>query len=228
MAEESASLDSLKRHTRVWLDQAQPISAVHLLSDEARPMVEAHTKNGYAFVARRTLPTDSPGYVPLGLRLPRESIVRSVSFPVAPSAIATLADPIMLADLLTGTTLLPQAWRNVLLALQQEASKIGTTIYVYGSVAWQAITGTRYIAVDSDIDLLIRPQSAEHAHRCLTMLQAAENNSAVRLDGELEFPGGRAVAWKELLTKSHRLLVKTNSSVGLITREALWNHSIWV
>jgi phosphoribosyl-dephospho-CoA transferase len=67
---------------------------------------------------------------------------------------------------------------------------------VYGSRGWQWLSGLAHAVPGSDIDLLLQARSPEHADRATALLDAAALDGA-RLDGELMFPNGAAVAWRE-------------------------------
>jgi phosphoribosyl-dephospho-CoA transferase len=78
---------------------------------------------------------------------------------------------------------------STLLALDVEA-------VVYGSFGWQQLTGLDYLREGSDIDLLLQVASPEQADAAVAALHASGIESP-RLDGELVFPDGSAVAWRE-------------------------------
>ena len=90
----------------------------------------------------------------------------------------------------------PPAWREPLAALERQAADAGLGLAVYGSVALQALTGMQYVTAASDIDLLLRPLTRKQLMNGLDVLAAHAN--VLPLDGEVVFPDGRAVAWKEL------------------------------
>ena len=46
--------------------------------------------------------------------------------------------------------------------------------------------------------------------------------TGVRLDGEVELPGGDAVAWRELATETATLLAKSDGGPCLRPRAAVW------
>lgn len=68
---------------------------------------------------------------------------------------------------------------------------------VFGSRGWQAISGLPHAHAQSDIDLWIRVADAEQADAVAAVLWQLGPMIAPRLDGELSFPDGRAVAWRE-------------------------------
>jgi phosphoribosyl-dephospho-CoA transferase len=88
---------------------------------------------------------------------------------------------------------------------------------VYGSAAWQAVTGAVYLREDSDLDLLLTPTTGEQLRLALEILGSMAG-ARPRLDGEIALPDGRAVAWREAASESATLLVKTLSDVSLVPR----------
>lgn len=74
----------------------------------------------------------------------------------------------------------------------------GATARVHGSYGWQRITGLDHVRPGSDIDLWISVPDAEQADAVVKQLDEAARAGA-RLDGELVFERGQAVAWREWL-----------------------------
>ena len=116
--------------------------------------------------------------------------------------------------------LLPRAlaapWRTLHAAL----GAADCAARVYGGFGWQALTRLAYVHAESDLDLLLPVTSATHADVVADVLARAAWDGP-RLDGELLFPDGGAVAWREW--RAHRLglaaqvLVKRLRSVALET-----------
>ena len=218
---------SLPRHARAWLDWPASSSLIAMTDDTHRAAIDAHAERGHAFVARRRQPCDGPEGIPLGLRLPRGQAVRSLSFCVPAAAIRTVADAMPLADALALESAIPPAWRQTVQALVQQMQHIALVPRIYGSLAWQAGSGVGYVDDDSDLDLLLRPVSKEQAKACLDLLDTASRTATMRLDGEMEFPDGSAVAWKELASGATSMLVKKIDGVALVETESIWKQCGW-
>jgi phosphoribosyl-dephospho-CoA transferase len=108
----------------------------------------------------------------------------------------------------------PERWRDLLGELLAQAD--GLALQVYGSLAMQAITGQRYLTPRSDIDLLFAPASRAALGAGIELL--ARYGAVLPLDGEIVFPSGDAVAWKEWINAERdgaRVLVKDARSVRL-------------
>lgn len=140
----------------------------------------------------------------LPLRVPTEHIARH-SAPLPLDAV---------------THALPANWQAPFARLA--AASTGLDLRVFGSLALQALTGQAYLHDASDIDLLFRPRDAKELDEGTVLL--ASYLGPLPLDGEIVFPSGQAVAWKEWFTaRAHteRVLVKSQASVKLGTRGEL-------
>ena len=117
----------------------------------------------------------------IALQLPRGLLqAGAAAFPAMAAVAPLLAPPAA------------PAWH----ALQQGLARLGCTARVYGSHGWQSITGLPYLHATSDLDLLLPVADAQAADAVVRCLAQAEG-AAPRLDGELVFPDGAAVAWRE-------------------------------
>jgi len=115
---------------------------------------------------------------------------------------------------------LPGRWQAPFARLAEDSASLD--LRVFGSLALQALTGQAYLRETSDIDLLFRPRSSAELDEGTLLL--ASYLDELPLDGEIIFPSGQAVAWKEWFTaRAHteRVLVKSQSSVKLGTRAEL-------
>jgi phosphoribosyl-dephospho-CoA transferase len=97
---------------------------------------------------------------------------------------------------------------------------LGVRSRVYGSHGWQLLTGLPCVHASSDIDLWSAVTDAAHADAVASALQACSTLGAPRLDGELLFPDGRAVAWREWQAwrsgRCRALMVKTLTGASLV------------
>lgn len=142
------------------------------------------------------------------LRLPLSVPVRHVARSSAPLPLATVANAV------------PARWQAAFACLCESCA--GLDLRIFGSLALQALTGQSYLRDSSDIDLLFRPRSLAELDAGTLLL--ARHLRQLPLDGEILFPSGQAVAWKEWFTaRAHteRVLVKSQASVRLGTRAEL-------
>ncbi len=118
----------------------------------------------------------------IALAVPRDGIARWDVFPDAVRVSPLLAPPHQ------------ATWHALCTAL----SHSGVRPRVYGSHGWQLLTGLDHLRPGSDIDLCIPVQDPAQADAVAALLQAWRRD-APRLDGELLFEDGAAVAWREWL-----------------------------
>jgi phosphoribosyl-dephospho-CoA transferase len=144
----------------------------------------------------------------LALQVPRGSLLYFDEFP-------------QLADV---QKLLPSATRVAVHTLLAGLTECGTTAQIFGGHGWQALTGLDYLRPGSDLDLWVSVASAEHADAVTLLLQSFAA-PAPRLDGEILFRDGTAVAWREWVDWrngcARAVLVKQLAGVALL-RDAAW------
>ncbi len=128
-----------------------------------------------------------------GLPAPSRFRRRRLAVAVAPRDVLFL-DEFPNADAVT--RLLPRglatAWRSLVAALAAS----DCAVRVYGGYGWQALTRLAYVHATSDLDLLLPVSSSAQADEVADAL-ASQAWDGPRLDGELLFPDGAAVAWRE-------------------------------
>jgi len=139
----------------------------------------------------------SPGpddhLVALGLPAPVAWERRRIALQLPRSTIAWLDEFPRAADVLR---LLPGRARARVQALLEGVASTGAPARVYGSHGWQLISGQRHVHADSDLDLWIAVESDAQADVVARHLQSAQPERP-RIDGELVFIDGAAVAWRE-------------------------------
>jgi phosphoribosyl-dephospho-CoA transferase len=138
----------------------------------------------------------------LALRAPRACVLYQNCFPRA----------------LDVRTLLPFRLRDDWIELCNRLSGLGANPRVYGSYGWQRITQLEYLTRQSDLDLLLSVSDGADADRVAQCLDAFRWEGP-RIDGELLFPDGNAVAWREWLRwrrgDAGEVLVKSSHAVAL-------------
>jgi phosphoribosyl-dephospho-CoA transferase len=160
--------------------------------------------------------------IAVGLALPPAQGKRRIALSVAAHDIARYTPPLLLADAIAHA---PAGWQPALAELEAAASNIDLELRVFGSLAWQALSGLPYLTAQSDIDLLWHPQSHAQLQQGIALLAHWERSSGLRADGEVLFGGNSAVSWREWATlksgDDQRVLVKRTSSAGLVAAREL-------
>lgn len=160
-------------------------------------------------VTRQPLPlqADRP-HVHLGLCAPAAWGRRLLSLRVPAAAIAWFSEFPLLADALQ---VLPRGARAALAPLADALQAHGQRAHAYGSVGWQQVSTQRYLHARSDLDLWLPVAHALEADAAAALL-LRHAPARPRVDGELVFPDGGAVAWREWAAwragQSRALLVK--------------------
>jgi phosphoribosyl-dephospho-CoA transferase len=151
-------------------------------------------------------PDDS--LVALGLPAPLAWDRRRIAVQLPPCAITWLDEFPGAADVLR---LLSGRARSRVQTLLEGLSSIDAPARVYGGYGWQLISGERYVHADSDLDLWIAVESEAQADAVAATLQSRAPERP-RVDGEIIFTDGAAVAWREWVTwragRTRGLLVK--------------------
>jgi phosphoribosyl-dephospho-CoA transferase len=204
------------RHSLVWLSP-DGWRQVRLGLASHADKIAAWSRARRPAVVRRSDPDAGPDEVSLAVTLPPDPGHEKVRLALrAPAAmVESVSEAPLLARVLPA---LPAQWQAGAAVLERAASAHGLLLRTYGSAAWQAVTGLTYMRKTSDIDLLMAPSSRDQLRAGLTLL--AQHAALLPLDGEIVFPSGRAVAWKEWLLvdatpRGMRVLVKDGRQVSL-------------
>jgi phosphoribosyl-dephospho-CoA transferase len=145
-------------------------------------------------VTRQPLPLASQQpLLHLGLSAPPALGRRLLGLRVPAAAIAWFGEFPLLAEALP---VLPRGARAALRPLLQALATGGQRAHAYGSVGWQCLAGQRYLHARSDLDLWL-PVAHEVEADAAAALLSRHAPARLRLDGELVFPDGAAVAWRE-------------------------------
>jgi phosphoribosyl-dephospho-CoA transferase len=199
------------RHDLIWLSDAGWEAARRVAEPGHAEAMLRWKEHAWPCVARRHEPGVEDSQVCLGLALPPEpatGIKQRIGLQASLQAVTRATRPLSLRDALDAA---PPAWRGALASLADNLP-----LRVYGSLALQSITGAAYLGPRSDIDLLLYPSSTDAVQSALPLLEEAAHK--LPLDGELVFPGGAAVAWKEWIAAQRegaRVLVKERGGVRL-------------
>jgi phosphoribosyl-dephospho-CoA transferase len=208
------------RHELVWLTP----SGWHAVAGQAQADLDAieqwRERDWPAVVCRRS-PGLAEGSVSIGLPLPpaADGAKRRCGANVPAAAVARRQAPLPLSGFCDNA---PAEWRRGLTTMLLEGATLPAPIAlaVFGSCAMQVLTGQAYLRGASDIDLLLYPRSMSGLHAGLALL--LRHASTLPLDGEIVFPDGAAVSWKEWAgARDERVLVKTIAGVQLAPKASL-------
>jgi phosphoribosyl-dephospho-CoA transferase len=166
-------------------------------AEHALPLVVTRQRQDSAALEPQHVPAADPGpdddaLVALGLPVPARWGRRPLALQVAGADILRLSE---FPTLTQARAVLPRAQVAPLVVLDRALQNRGVRVHVYGSAGWQHLTGLPYLHERSDLDLWLAVDDAEQADAATLALQAC--HSSLRLDGELMFPDGSAIAWRE-------------------------------
>ncbi|KVU09536.1 phosphoribosyl-dephospho-CoA transferase [Burkholderia ubonensis] len=203
----------LRRHTLVTLTAA---GWAALFARDAALAADAPVRRwaerGWPLVVRRALPGEIDGSgVPLGIPLPPAG-KRRIAVSVGADALASVGAPPAIAAVLGAA---PAAWRQPLLDLEALGARCGVEGRVFGSLAWQALTGEPYLTGASDLDVFFPLPGAAHAATLLDGLAAIDARAPMRVDGELLRDDGAGANWRELHAGLPDVAIKTAGGVML-------------
>ena len=196
---------ALRRHQLVGLSQAAWQQVLALTwRDEQRGCVQHWSDHGLPLIlsrqdlARPELPPaeGSPrrnDMLALGLPAPGRWGRHRLSLQVPLSAVQYFDELPGAAEVVH---LLAATLRGAWLGLCRDLAWLGLQPQVFGSFGWQQLTGLSYLRPASDIDLLLPVDSPALADAVVDVLTAS-GFAQPRLDGELVFADGSAVAWRE-------------------------------
>jgi len=187
---------TLHRHDIVWLE-ARSDDGIGLdpADEDVRSRVREWIAAGRPFVVRQQgAQVLRTGPVALGLPLPLDANKCRIALTAHRRMIRRVSRAPPLSDVIPHV---PWHWRPPLALLRQRAEAIGIAFRVFGSAAWQTLTGLAYVTDASDIDLLWRPATPTQLADGVTILDAWQRDSGIPADGEIVFGDDDAVAWRE-------------------------------
>jgi phosphoribosyl-dephospho-CoA transferase len=165
----------------------------------------------WPLIVRRTLPADK-GEVPLGLPLPPSAGKRRIVLALYYADIESVAPLPSISDVIG---VAPPNWRRSLKRLILLEQRYHVRCGVFGSLAWQRLTGLGYLGPDSDLDLVWSLPHRTQLEGFLTRVAEIESHAPMRIDGELTREDGAGVNWRELHAGASELALKSWAGVRL-------------
>lgn len=176
--------------------------------------LQAWARHDWPVIVRRPAPGDPAG-VPVGLPLTPARGKRRIALLVSPTDIASTAALPTFADVAAAA---PASWRPCLTILDDLMAIYTIEAGVFGSLAWQHLTGEAYLSASSDLDVAWSFPARRQLANFLDDLADIEACAPMRIDGELVRTDGAGVNWRELWSDHPELAIKTTSAVNLQSR----------
>jgi phosphoribosyl-dephospho-CoA transferase len=199
----------LKRHQLVCLFPAAWDRLLRSHRGLAGPWLKEWAYQNWPLIVRRLLPGDT-GEVPVGLPLPPSACKQRIALQVCYAEIASVAPLPSVSDVIG---VAPRNWRPSLSRLIQLAQQYDVRCGVFGSLAWQRLTGLDYLGPDSDLDLVWSLPHRTQMSEFLTRVAEIESHAPMRIDGELAREDGAGVNWRELHAGASELALKSWTGV---------------
>jgi phosphoribosyl-dephospho-CoA transferase len=202
----------LKRHQLVKL---YPAAWERLFTSQHDPAAAVWLKkwasHHWPLIVRRPSPGET-GEVSVGLPLPPSAGKQRFALQVRFEDIASKAHLPGLLDVIQVT---PKSWHSSVRQLAQLAQHYQVQSGVFGSLAWQRLTGLGYLGPDSDLDIVWSLPHRTQFTEFLARLGKIESRAPMRIDGELTREDGAGVNWRELHAGASEVVLKSWAGVCL-------------
>lgn len=208
-------MQDLRRNQLVWMDaQGWARVQAHAWDAEAQALLAHWCDHDLPLVVCRQRLDVAVDHICLGLPAPVQWSRRRLALTLGRDQVAVVGDFPTLRQVAQA-----MPWGPAALGLDGALAALALTPRVYGSHGWQFMTQMPCLHDASDIDVSVSVPDFQTACRVTALLAAAELGP--RLDGEIVFPGGQAVAWRELLSllagHTAQALLKDRHNIRLST-----------
>jgi phosphoribosyl-dephospho-CoA transferase len=185
----------------------------------ALPYLTGWADRGWPVIVRRWMDKDiRPHMVPVGVPLPPLAGKQRISLLVPEDAVLARSRPPSLWSIKGLADASRQPTIDALLVLGERR---GVAPAAFGSLLWQYETGLPYLSPRSDLDVLWPVKRHTDIDSLLAGIADAEKRAPMRIDGEILFPNGSAVNWREFhmalnQSRAAEVLVKSMDGVRLV------------
>jgi phosphoribosyl-dephospho-CoA transferase len=182
------------------------------------PLLGEWADRGWPVIVRRRGEADNRHLVPVGVPLPPAAGKRRIALLIPPEGVLQRSRPPLLDA--TASAADPN-WRSTIDALVALGARSGVEPATFGSLLWQHLTGLAYLTPHSDLDVLWPIPANFDVHSLICGIAQVQRDAPLRIDGEIIFPDGSAVNWRELwdahqAADGATVLAKTMESVQLL------------
>jgi|HubBroStandDraft_1064217.scaffolds.fasta_scaffold02612_12 phosphoribosyl-dephospho-CoA transferase len=175
------------------------------------PLLQEWAVRGWPLIVRRPLPNEEGG-LPVGIPLPPSAGKRRIAVQLQPEDLASVAP---LPELRDAIDTAPSSWRPTLWKLTGLADGYCVVGRVFGSLAWQLLTGLTYLGPKSDLDIILSLPRRDQLEPLLADLAEIDSCAPMRVDGELVREDGATANWRELRRGCAEVVVKTRTALEL-------------
>jgi len=191
------------------------------------PLLEHWAQREWPVIVRRRAEGEDPDLVPVGVPLPPAAGKCRVALVLPPGGILQRSYPPLL--LRAAAKVADAGWQATIAALLVLGTRTGVEPSAFGSLLWEHLTGLAYLSPQSDLDVLWQVPADFDVLSLVFGIGQIQRDAPLRIDGEVVFPDGSAVNWRELWNAhraSHRgahwaedratVLAKTMEGVRLL------------
>jgi phosphoribosyl-dephospho-CoA transferase len=182
------------------------------------PLLAGWADRGWPAIVRRRGEADNRHLVPVGVPLPPAAGKRRVALLIPPEGVLQRSRPPLLH---ASASAADPNWRSTIDALVAVGARSGLEPAAFGSLLWQHLTGLAYLTPHSDLDVLWPIPADFDVHSLVCNIAQVQRDAPLRIDGEIIFPDGSAVNWRELWNARQAadgatVFAKTMESVQLL------------
>ena len=182
------------------------------------PLVGTWAGRGWPAIVRRPRETEGPGLVPVGVPLPPAMGKHRVAVAVPPEGVLQRSSP---PSLRAAASVADPGWRSTIASLLSLGARTGVEPSAFGSLLWEHLTGLRYVSPHSDLDVLWSVAPGFDVLSLVAGIAEIQREAPLHIDGEVIFPEGDAVNWRELFnalqtTSRPRVLAKSMNGIRLL------------
>jgi phosphoribosyl-dephospho-CoA transferase len=185
-----------RRHDLLHVAPDVWASAVaHCPSLAGVPLLRAWADRGWPVIVRRRAEAEDPDLVPVGVPLPTAAGKRRVALLLSPEGVLQSSSPPLLRS---AARVADRGWRPTIASLLALGARTGVEPAAFGSLLWQHLTGLAYLSPHSDLDVLWPVPADFDVLSLVFSIAEIQRDAPLRIDGEVIFPDGSAVNWREL------------------------------
>lgn len=210
----------MNRHDLIYLDYVYCKNNIGFLcKEEDEEIILDWIKNENPLMITRQLSSNTEK-TDVGFMLPLSKNKKRFNFTIYNKSIGKRNFDIKLKNILSSLEL---KWRKPLLELVEDFEEYNLDIFLFGSTIWQYLTKEQYMHIDSDIDILWKPQTSKDLENGLFILKKWMSSYSLKIDGEVILPCKNACSWKELLNDDKNVLIKNLHYIYLESKEIFLN-----
>jgi len=185
-------------------------------ASEESERIHEWISHGYPVIVRRPGVCKNGNGVHCGISLPPAAGKKRIAFTVPTDAIEEKM----------GLPFLSTVKLETVSDFIKLCDKNGFAPKVFGSLAWEHITGMEYFTESSDIDILFNVSSNTELYRLQEMLSSVPEELIKLFDIEIVLWNGDAFSWREFLNSSRKIMVKNINDVFTINKSILHENGL--